>query len=40
MLENLNPPTEPELRNADWIKPGRASWDFLAGDRDKPPGMD
>jgi alpha-glucosidase len=36
MVENLNPPTEPELRNADWIKPGRASWDFLAGDRDKP----
>lgn len=36
MLENLNPPTEPALRDADWIKPGRASWDFLAGDRDKP----
>jgi hypothetical protein len=36
LLENLNPPTEPELHNADWIKPGRASWDFLAGDRDKP----
>ncbi|HOX03778.1 MAG TPA: glycoside hydrolase family 97 N-terminal domain-containing protein [Candidatus Paceibacterota bacterium] len=36
MIENLNPPTEPELRNADWIRPGRASWDFLAGDRDKP----
>lgn len=36
MLENLNPPTEPELRDAGWIKPGRASWDFLAGDRDKP----
>jgi alpha-glucosidase len=36
LLENLNPLTEPELRNADWIKPGRASWDFLAGDRDKP----
>ncbi len=36
MLENLNPPTEPELVNAEWLKPGRASWDFLAGDRDKP----
>lgn len=36
MLENLNPPTEPELRNADWIQPGRVSWDFLAGDRDQP----
>ncbi|WCJ60650.1 glycoside hydrolase family 97 N-terminal domain-containing protein [Fontisphaera persica] len=36
LLENLNPPTEPALRNAEWIRPGRASWDFLAGDRDKP----
>ncbi|MBN2506793.1 MAG: glycoside hydrolase family 97 N-terminal domain-containing protein [Verrucomicrobia bacterium] len=36
LLENLNPPTEPALRDAAWIKPGRASWDFLAGDRDKP----
>ena len=36
MLENLNPPTEPALQNSDWIKAGRASWDFLAGDRDKP----
>jgi alpha-glucosidase len=33
MLENLNPPTEPRLAGADWIKAGRASWDFLAGDR-------
>jgi alpha-glucosidase len=32
LLENLNPPTEPRLRNAGWIRPGRASWDFLAGD--------
>ncbi|HXU80203.1 MAG TPA: glycoside hydrolase family 97 N-terminal domain-containing protein, partial [Polyangia bacterium] len=32
LLENLNPPTEPELVDAPWIKPGRASWDFLAGD--------
>jgi alpha-glucosidase len=36
MLENLNPPTEPELVNADWIKAGRTSWDYLAGDRDNP----
>lgn len=36
MLENLNPPTEPELAGADWVKPGRASWDYLAGDRDDP----
>ena len=32
MVENLNPPTEPALRDAAWIRPGRASWDFLAGD--------
>lgn len=36
MLENLNPPTEPDLMNADWIKAGRVSWDYLAGDRDNP----
>jgi alpha-glucosidase len=36
MIENLNPPTEPELVNAAWIQPGRASWDYLAGDSDKP----
>jgi alpha-glucosidase len=35
LLENLNPPTEPALTDAPWIKPGRASWDFLAGDGDK-----
>ncbi|HEX7980495.1 MAG TPA: glycoside hydrolase family 97 N-terminal domain-containing protein [Gemmatimonadaceae bacterium] len=35
MLENLNPPTEPALRNASWIRPGRASWDFIAGDGKK-----
>jgi alpha-glucosidase len=32
LLEHLNPPTEPALRRADWIRPGRASWDFIAGD--------
>ena len=32
MVENLNPPTEPALRDAAWIRPGRASWDFIAGD--------
>jgi alpha-glucosidase len=36
MLENLNPPTEPALQNATWIKAGRATWDFIAGDSDKP----
>jgi len=35
MLENLNPPTEPALRGASWIRPGRASWDFIAGDGKK-----
>ena len=33
--ENLNPPTEPALRDAAWIRPGRASWDFIAGDGTK-----
>ena len=32
LLENLNPPTEPGLLDAAWIRPGRASWDFIAGD--------
>jgi alpha-glucosidase len=31
MLENLNPPTEEELVDAAWIRPGRASWDYIAG---------
>jgi alpha-glucosidase len=33
LFENLNPPTEPELVNADWIKPGRSSFDWFAGDK-------
>ncbi|MBN1442882.1 MAG: glycoside hydrolase family 97 N-terminal domain-containing protein, partial [Planctomycetes bacterium] len=33
LFENLNPPTEPELLGADWIRPGRASWDWFAGDK-------
>ena len=37
MPENLNPPTEPTLAKADWIKAGRASWDFLARDREHTP---
>lgn len=41
LVENLNPPTDPRLLDADgtvqdWIKPGRVMWDFIAGDRDKP----
>jgi alpha-glucosidase len=35
LLENLNPPTEAPLVDAAWIRPGRASWDFLAKDGDK-----
>lgn len=39
--ENLNPPTNPFFLNPDgtikkWVRPGRAMWDFIAGDRDKP----
>jgi len=33
LFENLNPPTEPELVDADWIEPGRSSWDWMAGDK-------
>jgi len=33
MFENLNPPTEPDLVDADWIRPGRSSWDWFAGDK-------
>jgi alpha-glucosidase len=41
LVENLNPPTDPALLDADgtvsdWVKGGRAMWDFIAGDRDKP----
>jgi alpha-glucosidase len=35
LLENLNPPTEPSLASAPWIRPGRASWDFIAGEGNK-----
>lgn len=27
--ENLNPPTEPSLRNADWIQPGSTTFDWF-----------
>ena len=35
LLENLNPPTEPELVDASWVRAGRASWDFIAKDGDR-----
>lgn len=41
MMENLNPPTEPDLVGAPWIKAGRASWDFIAGNgTDLKPWID
>lgn len=33
LFENLNPPTDPALQNASWIKPGRTSWDWFAKDK-------
>lgn len=30
LITNLCPPPSPELANADWIKPGRASWHWMA----------
>ena len=29
MMENLNPPTDSVLVGASWIRPGRASWDYI-----------
>lgn len=41
LVENLNPPTDPAFLKPDgtfkdWIRPGRAMWDFIAKDGDKP----
>lgn len=30
LVEDLNPPADAHLANADWIKPGRSSWQWLA----------
>jgi len=30
LVQNLNPPPAPELAKADWIKPGRSSWQWMA----------
>ena len=30
LVENLNPPASAELAKADWIKPGRSAWQWLA----------
>lgn len=37
LIENLNPPASTGLANADWIKPGRSAWQWLAvGDPKEP----
>ncbi len=33
MMHNLTPAPEPELADADWIKPGRSLWSWLNGGR-------
>ncbi len=30
LVQNLNPPAGPELAKADWIKPGRSVWQWMA----------
>lgn len=30
LVEDLNPPPDPQLSRADWIKPGRSAWQWLA----------
>jgi alpha-glucosidase len=30
LVENLNPPPDAQLAHADWVKPGRSSWQWLA----------
>lgn len=30
LVQNLNPPPDPQLVNADWIKPGRSGWQWMA----------
>ena len=30
LVQNLNPAAAPELAKADWIKPGRSSWQWMA----------
>ncbi len=40
-VENLNPPASAELAKADWIKPGRSTWQWLAsGDPVEPEQHD
>lgn len=37
LVENLNPPASPQLTKADWIKPGRSAWQWLASGDPKEP---
>lgn len=37
LIQNLNPPPEPALQNADWIIPGRSTWQWLSSDSPKFP---
>lgn len=30
LVQNLNPPPDPSLAKADWIKPGRSAWQWMA----------
>lgn len=30
LVQNLNPPPNPQLAHADWIRPGRSAWQWLA----------
>jgi alpha-glucosidase len=30
LVQNLNPPADPSVAHADWIKPGRSSWQWMA----------
>ena len=37
LVEDLNPPASAELARADWIRPGRSAWQWLASGDPKEP---
>jgi alpha-glucosidase len=37
LVQNLNPPASTQLTNAEWIKPGRSAWQWLASGDPKEP---
>ena len=37
LVENLNPPASAQFTSAEWIKPGRSSWQWLASGDPKEP---